>query len=337
MARAAELPEDGFRTALRELNAFLSPVSEGAASDTLGDLNEGCDVLLFYGFILSERIEVEDGMVLLPYAELLRFVDEETVRDFAPSGAGFHGWRAVGAVARPFRWRPEFRRRGGGISEPMPLPEPFFPDAAAFLDLLAVSHAAPVVPLAALSGRIDQAAGRLLGREGQSPGIYQSWPVQGADGFADYPALSAEALDDAQNVFENRESAQYRRLEHIVSRLAQALARNGRFAIHDKVLDVSIALEGMYDLPRRGITNALEERVAGFLGIDLESRDRNGKHARSFYDARSAIVHNRAAEATLFTNGAAFVTGFELARRSLFKLLREGVPDDWNGLGVADA
>ena len=337
MARAAELSGDRFRAAARELSAFLSPAGNEEAASVLGSLDEGCEAMLFCGLAVTERIDVRRDMAILPYWDVLRFVDENYVRDFAPGGAGFHGWRSVGAIVRPFRWRPEFRRRGGRINEPMPLPEPFFPDAAAFLDLLAVSHAAPVVPLAALSGRIDQAAGRLLGREGQSPGIYQSWPAQGIDGFAECPTVSAEALEDAREVFENRENPRYRRLAHIVSRLAQALARDGRFAIHDKVLDVSIALEGMYDLPRRGVTNALEERVAGFLGIDAESRDRIGKNARSFYDARSAIVHNRSAEATPFTNDAAFATGFELARRSLFKILREGVPDDWDRLAVGDA
>lgn len=337
MARAAELSGDRFRRAARELNAFLSRAGDEEAASVLGYLDEGCDAMLFCGLAVTERINVREGMTILPYRDVLRFLDEKYVRDFAPGGAGFHGWRSVGALVRPFRWRPEFRRRGGGISDPMPLPEPFFPDAAAFLDLLAVSHAVPVVPLAALTGRVDQAAGRLLGREGQSPGIYQSWPAQGVDGFAECPALNAEALEDAREVFENRENARYRRLAHIVSRLGQALARDGRFAIHDKVLDVSIALEGMYDLPRRGATNALEERVAGFLGIDAVSRDRIGKNARAFYNARSAIVHNRPAEATPFTNGAAFVTGFELARRSLFKMLREGVPDNWDRLAVADA
>ena len=334
MARAAELSGDRFRTAARELNAFLSPAGDEEAASVLGNLDEGCDSMLFCGLAVTERIDVREDMVILPYSDVLRFVDEKYVQDFAPRGVGFHGWRSVGAVVRPFRWRPTFRRRGGGMNEPMPVPEPFFPDAAAFLDLLAVSHAAAVVPLAALSGRIDQAAGRLLGREGQSPGIYQSWAAQGVDGFAECPALCPEALEDAREVFENRENARYRRLAHIVSRLAQALVRDGRFAIHDKVLDVSIALEGMYDLPRRGVTNALEERVAGFLGIDAESRDRIGKNARAFYDARSAIVHNRSAEATPFTNGAAFVTGFELARRSLFKMLCEGVPEDWDRLAV---
>lgn len=102
MARAAELSEDGFRTALRELNAFLLPSGNGAAGDVLGSLDVACDMFLFYGLCLSERIEAEDGMVLLPYEEVLRYVDQEIVENFAPSGAGFHGWRGVGAAVRQF-------------------------------------------------------------------------------------------------------------------------------------------------------------------------------------------------------------------------------------------
>ena len=337
MARAAELSGDRFREAARELSAFLSPAGDEEAASVLGNLDEGCDAMLYCGLAVTKRIDVREDMAILPYSEVLRFLDEKYVHAFAPGGAGFHGWRSVGAVVRPFRWRPAFRRRGGRINELMSLPEPFFPDAATFLDLLAVSHATPVVPLAALSGRIDQAAGRLLGREVQSPGIYQSWPAKGVNGFAECPALSLETLEDARKVFENRENARYRRLAQTVGRLAQALSRDGRFAIHDKVLDVSIALEGMYDLPKRGVTNAMAERVAGFLGIDSESRHRIGENARAFYNARSAIIHNRSVGATPFTNDAAFLTGFELARRSLFKMLREGVPDNWDRLATADA
>ena len=333
MARAAEQPQDGFRTALRELNAFLSPIGDGAAADTLGSLDEACDAFLFYGLTLSERIEVADGMVLLPYEEVLRFVDEETVRDFAPSGAGFHGWGPVGAVARPFRWRPELRQKAN-LNKPVRPTPPFFPKAAVFLDLLAVSHSTRVAPLAALSNRIDGSAGRLLGRETQSPGFYQSWPAEGFSGFDECPAISPDALAEALEVFRNRESPHYEGMAPIVTRLSEALARNGRFAIHDKIVDVSIALEGMYDLPRWGVTRALEERVSGFLASDSESRDRIGESARAFYEARSAIVHNRSAKGTPFTNGAAFVSGFDLARRSLFKLLREGPPEHWEDLSA---
>ena len=333
MARAAELSGDGFRIAVPELNALLSPAGDEDTPRVLGDLDEGCDAKLFFGLTVVRRIDICKHMAILPYSDLFRFVDEKFVRELAPRGAGFHDWQGVGAIVRPFRWRPAFRRRGN-VNASLSLPEPFFPDAAAFLDLLAVSHATPVAPLAKLSGRIDRSACLLLGMDKQSPGIYRSWLAQGVDGFAECPVLCPAAFKDAQVVFENRESVRYRKLKHIVDRLAQALARDGRFAIRDKVVDVSIALEGMYDLPRWGVTNALAEQVAGFLGTDARSRDHIGKNVRAFYDARSAIVHNRSGEATPFTNGAAFVTGFDLARRSLFKMLRKGGSNDWNSLKV---
>jgi len=147
--------------------------------------------------------------------------------------------------------------------------------------------------------------------------------------FERLPHLLAEALE----AFRGRKSARYASMAPIVTRLSESLARNGRFALHDRIVDVSIALEGMYDLPKWGVTRALEERVSGFLASESESRERIGESARAFYEARSAIVHNRSARGTPFTNGAAFVSGFDLARRSLFKLLREGPPADWSGVG----
>ena len=64
------------------------------------------------------------------------------------------------------------------------------------------------------------------------------------------------------------------------------------------------------------------------------TRIRQERRGRSTTRART-IVHSRSAKASPFTNGAAFVTGFDLARRSLFKLLREGRPEDWDKLAVA--
>ena len=328
MARAAELPEDDFRTALRELNAFLSPIGDGAAA-TLGGLDEACDVFLFYGLTLSERIEVENGMVLLPYAELLRFVDEETVRDLAPSGAGFHSWGPVGAVARPFRWRPELRRRAN-LNEPMRPTPPFFPEAAVFLDLLAVSHATRVAPLAALSNRIDGSAGRLLGWEKQSPGFYQSWSAEGFSGFDECPAISLDALAEALEAFRARKSARYERMAPIVTRLSEAFARNGRFAAGDRILDVAMALERMYVLDENNIGRKLRSRTARLLGTDAASQKRISEQVQELYDVRSDIVHNRLHRLTPDRVHSAFVEGFDLARLSLFKLLREEQPQTWD-------
>ncbi len=330
MARAAELPDDGFRRALRELNAFLSPLGDGAETEALGSLDVACDMLLFHGLTLSERIEVEDGMVLLPYEEVLRFVDEETVWDFAPSFAGFHDWRAVGAVARPFRWRPEFRQRSSLNGPVGPPPPTFFPDAAALLDLLAVSHTTRVAPLVKLSNRTDASAGRLLGREEQSPGFYQSWSAQGVDGLAECPAMGQEALEQTLEAFHNRTSARYERMAPIVTRLSEALARDGRFAVADRVLDVAMSLERMYVLDEGNIGRKLRNRAARFLASDATSEQEIKDAVRELYGVRSDIVHNRLHKLTPERVHAAFCDGFDIARRSLFKMLREGMPEDWN-------
>ena len=328
MARAAELPDDGFRMALRELNAFLLPVGDGAAADALDGLDEACDLFLFYGLALSEKIEVEDGMVLLPYEEVLRFLDQDLVRKFAPSGAGFHGWRAVGAVARPFRWRPEFRRRGRLNGPVGPPPPAFFPNAAAFLDLLSVRHATRVAPLAALSNRIDGSAGRLLGREKQSPGFYQSWSAEGVDGFDECPEISPAALTEAQEAFRCRESARYQEMAPIVTRLSEALARDGRFAVADRILDVVMSLERMYVLDEGNIGRKLRNRTARLLGTDAASEQRIKDSVRELYGVRSDIIHNRLHMLTPERVHSAFIEGFDLARLSLFRLLREGQPEN---------
>ena len=333
MARAAEVSGDGFRVAARELNAFLSPTRDVKAAGVLGNLDEGCDVLLFYGLTVSERIDVEDAMEILPFGEVRRFVDQEWVEELAPPGAGFHGWRSVAAVARLFRWRPVFRR-SGSVDEPMGYPPaPFFPKARTFLDLLAVSHAAPMLSLATMSNRIDRSAACLLGRGETGPGMYQKWAANGFDGFAECPVVRPEALDEAREAFGNRQSARYQGMAPFVVRLAEALGRDGRFALHDKVVDVAIALEGMYELPKWRKLQKLENRVAGFLGTDADDRRRIRESVRDLYEARSEVVHSGSGEASPFRNGAAFVKGFDLARRSLFKLLREGVPENWEKLG----
>lgn len=335
MARAAELSGDGFRAAARELNAFLSPATDGNAAGVLGNLDEGCDVLLFYGLSVSERINLEEAMAILPFGEVRRFLDQELVKELAPPGAGFHGWRSVGAVVRPFRWRPEFRRRGS-VNEPMTCPPTqFFPEARTFLDLLAVSHAAPILSLATISNCIDRSAARLLGRERQGPGIYQKWAANGFDGFAECPVMTPAALYEARDAFEKRQSARYKEMMPFMVRLAEALGRDGRFAMHDKVVDVVIALEGMYELPKWKKLLKLENRVSGFLGTDADDRRKIGESVRNLYEARSDVVHSGSGEGSPFRNSAAFVTGFDLARRSLFKLLREGVPENWDSLGTA--
>ena len=330
IARTADRASDDFRATVRELNAFLSPIGDEDAACVLGNLDKGCDALLFYGLTVNERIDVEDGMQILPFGEVQRFVDQKFVRELAPGGAGFHEWRGVGAVITPFRWRPLFRRRGN-LNEPPRFPTArFLPDAGRFLDLLAVSHETPVLPLASLTGCIDRSTARLFGVDRQGPGMYQKWSADGLDGFDECPVLRPAAFEEAREAFRDRESAPFQTMAPFLGRLAVALARDGRFAISDKLVDVAIALEGMYELPRRKKLRRLANRVSGFLGADAEEGHRIRENIRALYETRSEIVHSGTGEGSPLRKGAAFVAGIELARRSLFKLLREGAPDNWD-------
>ena len=187
-----------------------------------------------------------------------------------------------------------------------------------------------------MSDRIDGSAGRLLGRETQSPGIYQSWSAEGFSGFDECPEIDPKALAEALEAFHGRESAGYERMAPIVTRLSEALARNGRFATADRVQDVAMALERMYVLNENNIGRKLRGRTARLLGTDAASEKRIRDDVKELYDVRSDIVHNRLHKLTPERVHSAFINGFDLARRSLFNLLREGMPEDWNRLSIPE-
>ena len=327
-ARAQELQGDGFREAAGELHAFLSRSEEKRVP---GELDLGYDVVLIWGLTLNERIDLADGVALLPFKEIEAYVDQDVVHEYTPTGAGFHHWQSVGAIVRSFRWKPEFypggRLREGGLGSP----EPFFREAQAFLELLTVAHETPVLFLAALGNRIHASAGRLLGQSTHSGSSQRGRSVEECDGFSQCPALDAQALADAKDAFRHRHSECHKRLVPIISRLAEARSRDRRFAGVDRILDVAIALEFMYPLKSRGISNQLQSRVSQLLGNDEESRNRYSENVKEFYQVRSKIIHSEFEKLTAHRTREAFAKGFEIARKTLFKLLREDLPKDWDG------
>ena len=333
MARASELSRDGFRAAATELNAFLSQGGQGESVSVPGALDVGYDAVLFWGLTLKERVEVADGMAMLPFEQVQTFVDRSLVEELAPPGSEFHRWQSVGAVVRPFRWKPMFSR-AGYEREPEPTnSEPFFQEAQIFLELLAVTHATPVLRLAMLPRCITRSASRLLGLEHHNGSFHRGRPAQG---FAKCPELATEALAEAQEAFEIRQGERYGRMAPIVGRLAEALARDGQFMSEDRILDVAISLERMYELDQGEVSFKLKTRAAYFLESDTEARLRVFKDVGEFYGARSKIVHNsRKKRGAAEGRGAAFKKGFDVARRSVIKLLQDGPPPDWNEMVIA--
>ena len=330
MARAAEQSGDGFRKAAGELHAFLVSPGEEDAPELPDGLDLGYDAVLFHGPAVTERIDVAEDVALLPFEQVRAFVDEEVVHELAPPGAGFHGYRSVGAAARTYRWRPAFHRAGYERPGDPHDAGPFHRRARTFLDLLAVAGATPVLPLVELSHRIDLSAGRLLGREGDLGWYQRGRSTRGFDGFEATPEVGRAALADAREAFGKRASERFRRMAPVVGRLAEALARDGPFAVADRVLDVGIALERMYVLDENNIGRKLRNRAARYLETDTSGQESVREAAQKFYAVRSDIVHNRLHRLTPERVRAAFRNGFDIARRSVFKLIREGPPDDWN-------
>ena len=333
MIRAAELPGDCFRTAAAELNALLEPVvdTEGKAGPLEG-LDVAYDLVLFYGLTVKERIDIGDGMAMVPFGQLRAFVDKSLVEKLAPHSAVFSDWRSVGAVVRPFRWRPVFSRPGYFRDGDPRRPNGFFREAQVFLELLAVAHAAPVLSIAGLGECIDRSAGRLLGLEHYSNSEYGRRSAERFDAFQECPRNSLDALDQAKAAFENRRGERYAEVAPIVSRLSEALARGEGFAHEMRIVDVAIALENLYGLPQWGKSLTLQRRASGYLGTDPASRERIKQSVKEFYDARSNIVHGARGEASPQQTHRWFASGFDIARRTLFKMLHEGRPNDWDAL-----
>ena len=333
MARGMEGSENGFRVAAAELHGLLDPGGDLEQIPVPADLSVGYHVALFHGLHVSEKVRLADNMTILPFEQLDAFVDESILQDVAPAIIRYNGQKSIGALVQPFRWKPAFRKRAGGSIPGLDGGRAFFKDAAAFVELLALFHAAPVLCLAMIPYCIHRTASYLLG---DSP-YNRSWSLaaQSLDMFAGSTDLRLDALDEAKKTFGERKSDKYKYCAPIIARLTEALARSGRFQTEDKILDVAIALERMYELAGGEISFKLKTRAACFLETSMEGRTQVFRDVGEFYDARSAIVHRRKKQQSAEAKQEAFSKGFEVARRSVVKLLRDGPPSDWNEVVIA--
>ena len=332
VVRAAKLPGDGFVAAATELEAFLDRAWIERKSCVPGNLDTGYDAVLFYGLNIKKRIDIANDMAIFPFEQVQAFVEKSQIKKLSPQGAGLHGWQSVGAVVRSFQWKPKFYREGNTRSSgpnwsEVEQPEIFFQQAVVFLELLAVAHTTPVLRLAMLPQCIKHSAGQLLGGVSRSGSFSQGRSAQGFDGFEVCPELAPENLAIAREAFDNRDHKRFEKMAPIIGRLDEALARDGRFASEDKILDVAIALERMYQLDRGEISRKMQTRVARFLGDGAESRLQEMETIKKFYNTRSSIVHNKRKQNSPERNQEIFNEGFSIAKRTLFKLLHEGAPN----------
>ncbi len=116
-----------------------------------------------------------------------------------------------------------------------------------------------------------------------------------------------------------------------VTRLAASLSRRGPLAAQDSVLDISIALEILYQLGPGEITFKLSSRAGWYLGRDAETRKQTATQMRDFYGLRSRIAHG--GRSKNLDHQKLQDQAFGNARATLLKHLARGsIPsdDDWS-------
>ena len=187
------------------MHAFLDFAGGGDATAVAGDLDIGYDAVLFHGLCLEEEIDIGGGLTMLPFERARAFVDENVLKDMAPDAVRFRDWRMVGALVKPFRWKPVFRRRGDLRETEAEPPGPFVPDALEFLELLALSHRVPIVCVAAGRECLSRSACRLLGQAHNHGGLQWGRPVHRFNPFANPPGPRTEALAEARTAYGERE------------------------------------------------------------------------------------------------------------------------------------
>ena len=333
MCRAQQVGKDGFSVASRELKSLLDLSLEEGFGSIPNDLAMGYHVSLFYGLQLSEGVEIADDVIAVPLKQTSAFLNRDVLQNVAPGIASGNRWKAVGAILNPVPWKPILLSLGDESVPQLDWGGSFSEDAQALIEILSVSHGEPIVSLMDIPYCIDRTASLLLGQPHyHSSTSWKSW-AQAFGGLTKSHQLDIDALDQAKQVFLDR--GRYQEFASIVSRLSEALARTGQYAADDKILDVAIALEQMYELDRGEISFKLKIRAACFLKSDTQARERVFKDVGDLYDARSGIVHRRTKQLSAETKRDAFNKGFGVARRSVVKLLREGSPPDWNKVVMA--
>ena len=299
------------------------------------------EITLFRGLQVDRCFEIAEGAFIAPYTEVLdlgllrerRNVPDENPPDYRRMG--------VAAVVRDLTWGP-------GISPPMTsktpvgesIPDLLFPylgnqegfgvimDFLSFLtrselDILSVQYRCadfmeeidPNFTTGSTAALLDASRLRLFGSTGKS-----------------FEAEHADNLRELLQNWANGDGIAGRALR----RLVPSAVRSGRFRLEDSILDLSIALEMMYSIDNE-MTYKLGTRAGYFVGYDAEERNRIFAVVKQLYDRRSDIVHGRRTNRRTFE--LVYSDGFEVARDSLFKLLRTEIVGDrnqfWNDLVMA--
>jgi hypothetical protein len=128
---------------------------------------------------------------------------------------------------------------------------------------------------------------QLLGKLRTRGGMYRAGFVgRKHDPFRNPPKLHRNAIQQALSAFAVRDDPDFIRLAMVRRRLAGSLARDGRFLLDDRILDVSQSIELMCEIKGSGIGKKIQSSMAGLLAADEEHGIAIRKAIKQFYDVR---------------------------------------------------
>ena len=325
--------QDGFIVACRELCELLGT----NLTKEIADLKHGYHVCLLHGLRFQEEFLIGKGSKIVPFEKIRHYIDEDLLRPFSPNLVVPRPWPSLCAIVKPFEWCPEFRPISQDeISLDTDWGQSFRQDAEQFSEFLAITHGAPVVTISTMFYCVHPLASKLLGQRNSPTSYVWGSDAHSFDRSSKSRDASADATKEAVSLFKERSKKNFSKIAPVVSRLATAVTRKGRFALDDQILDVAMALERMYGLSQGEISFKLKMRAACFLESTIDGRSKVFETVKTLYDLRSAIVHgNNKKQGTTKQREETFQLGFGIARKTLLKLIQEGTPKDWNQVVIA--
>ncbi len=285
-------------------------------------------ILLFRGLHVERRQDFQGGLSIISFEEARQFLSDSMAQSLVGEGTDV-GREPLGAVVSEVKWGPAIVPAGYDMDWEWPdRSNTFRDDALLLIDLLAVTHVLPVVSTGRHTSVVERQVEHLVGRGPSFP----SWMLRDVPGVNTLnsappttPTVSKDRLPDCAQLLSDMPKGDVI-LRLALTRLASSLSRKGIHAAFDRIIDVAIALEVMYQLDApRGKGDQLSRRARHLVGQDREDRNWIKRTAKTIFKVRNDIAHGRLPEDT----SQAHLDALELARRTLAHLVRWGRPSDW--------
>ena len=317
--------KEGGEEAARRLQRYLS----AGANRTL----PAFEITVIHGLTVKTRFNLDDSAYLAPY----RDIRAEFELPDEPEPMSKTSYPDAAVLVRTFEYGPGVvlptdREDPPDVQVTYGFPadyrvdlEGWWDDSKLLVDLLSIARRVPLlsrtkyVRVARWIGEIDY--NLASGTRNSSGFVSDVWP-RGQELSEDHIGAFLE-LARGWHKYPHRPDA----MNLAIRRLAGSFSRpGGRFGQEDCILDVAIALEVLYG----GTTgHKLSQRAAALLGATAEEQKRAYDQAKSFYDARSRIVHWERPLPSPDVLDKELEAGRNLACLTLASLLSRGAPLKW--------